>query len=84
MLMPILMRYPSTTSKTFLVKACVSASVLRLRCQPPNDRVVERFCSDFEDSRGLFQICVPNHRGEDETREEIKRQILEHGIVPAK
>ena len=41
------------------------------------------FCLDYADGReGVFQVRVANDLSDSETKAEIKRQLLEHGVVP--
>lgn len=43
----------------------------------------EEFCMDFADGReGVFPICVRRDLADDLAKAELKRQLIEHGVVP--
>ena len=50
---------------------------------PPQDRDDLEFCADFEDGRDkTFRVCLPHTVSDEGGKTEIKRRLLEHGVVP--
>jgi hypothetical protein len=50
---------------------------------PPLDRDEMEYCIQFADRReGYFRFCLPRSLSDEAAKAEIKRRLLEHGVVP--
>jgi hypothetical protein len=50
---------------------------------PPQDRDDTEFCGDYADGReGFLRICLTREVSDENGKAELKRQLLEHGVVP--
>ena len=50
---------------------------------PPQDRDETEYCADYADGReGFHRMCLPRSLSDEDAKAELKRRLLEHGIVP--
>ena len=50
---------------------------------PPQDRDEMEYCLYYSDGRpGMFRICLSKDLTDELAKAELKRQLLEHGVVP--
>lgn len=52
--------------------------------EPYHHEEAREHCIDFGDGReGYHPICIPKQMNGDDAKEETKRQLREHGIIPS-